>query len=87
MRWKENRYEQLQAKSKPHVDPGPQFQRSPSSILPGEQHRTRGVFNRRPVKTLDVTVTNTLVDNPVALAAWRRERRPRLRRPRESVAS
>jgi hypothetical protein len=38
------------------------------------------------VKTLDVTVTNTLVDNPVALAAWRRERRPRLRRPRERVA-
>ena len=27
------------------------------------------------VKTLDVTVTNTLANNPVALAAWKRDRR------------
>jgi hypothetical protein len=27
------------------------------------------------VKTLDVTVTNTLANDPVALAAWKRDRR------------
>jgi hypothetical protein len=39
------------------------------------------------VETLDMTVGNTLVNDPVTLAAWKRERRPRWRRPRAAAVA
>jgi hypothetical protein len=38
------------------------------------------------VETLDVTITNTLANDPVTLAAWKRERRLQLRRRHAATA-